>query len=98
MIRKGLEGFIRNRLCFEIDTTLQSIHEYFWDFIDFLLSKGIEIPDRCGLELFGDLLTRTTHLFSESKNRILPSLDTDNLSIFEGYELSRDSRDRIDIR
>lgn len=98
LICEGIEGSTPYLSCIEIDSSLQRIAQYLWDLRDLLLCKGVEIPNSRRLEFFGDLLTILLDLLPKCKYGVCTSLDTDNLSILEHDELSRDTRDGVDIR
>jgi hypothetical protein len=97
MIPEGIERITAYLSSFEVDTSLEGIFEYIGYLIYLLLCEGLIVPYSCGLELISYLLAIFLNLLSEREYRELPSLDPDNLSIFEHDKLCRNTRDSIDI-
>ena len=98
MVAECIECITAYLSCSEVDASLEGIFEHIGYLVYLLLCEGLIVPYGCALELIRYLFAIFLYLLSECEYRELASLDADNLSILEHDELSRNTRDGVDIR
>lgn len=97
MISECIECITTYLTRLEVDTSLECIFEYIRDLVYFLLGECLIVADSCGLELISYLFAIFGYLLPKCKYRVLPSLNSDDLSILEHDEFCCNTRDSIDI-